>query len=87
VPSLLLEVLSPSNPQHDRLRKRALYARAGVREYWIVSPEAAVVEVLVLEGDKYRTLVRASADELVTSLVLPDLTFAASAVFAIVTEM
>jgi Uma2 family endonuclease len=82
VPDLLLEVLSPSNPEHDRLRKRALYARAGVREYWLVSPEAATVEVLVLAGDQYRTLVRAGGDEPIRSLVLPELAFAVSTIFS-----
>lgn len=80
-PSLVIEVLSPSNPEHDRIRKRALYARGGVREYWIVSPEAATVEVLVLEGGAYRTHLRAGGDEPVTSPLLPDLTFPASLIF------
>jgi Uma2 family endonuclease len=81
-PDLLVEILSPSNPEHDRIRKRALYARGRVPEYWLVSPEAATIEVLVLEGDVYRTLVRAGGDEPVRSVVLPELSFLASAVFA-----
>jgi Uma2 family endonuclease len=80
-PDILVEVLSPSNPEHDRIRKRALYARGGVREYWLVSPEAASIEVLVLDGASYRTHARAAGDEPVTSTVLPDLSFPASAVF------
>jgi Uma2 family endonuclease len=56
--------------------------RAGVREYWIVSPEAAIVEVLALEGGAYRLHVRAGGDETVTSSLLPELTFPASALFA-----
>lgn len=80
-PALVIEVLSPSNPEHDRIRKRALYARGGVREYWIVSPEAATVEVLVLEGGAYRTHLRAGGDEPVTSPLLPDLAFPASRIF------
>ena len=81
-PSLLVEVLSPSNPEWDLITKRALYGRGGVPEYWLVSPEAATVEVLVLAGDLYRTHVRAGGDELVTSPLLPGLSFPASAVFA-----
>ena len=38
VPALLIEVLSPSNPEHDLVVKRAAYARAGVPEYWIIRP-------------------------------------------------
>lgn len=80
-PTLVVEVLSPSNPEHGRITKRALYARAGVREYWLVSPEAAIVEVLVLEGDRYRTHVRAAGDEPVTSTVLPTLQIPAAVAF------
>jgi len=81
IPALLVEILSPSNPAHDLVRKRRLYALAGVPEYWIVSPEARIVEVLTLEGEEYRTHVRAGGDEPVTSKILPGLWFAASAVF------
>lgn len=38
VPTLLIEVLSPSNPEQDTQTKRSAYARAGVPEYWIVRP-------------------------------------------------
>ncbi len=80
-PELVVEVLSPSNPRHDQITKRALYARGGVPEYWLVSPEAAMVEVLVLEGGAYRTHLRAGGDEPVSSVVLPELSFPASAAF------
>ena len=80
-PNLVIEVLSPSNSARDRLTKRDVYARGGVPEYWLASPEAASVEVLVRDGDLYRTHVRAGGDELVTSLVLPELSFSASSIF------
>jgi Uma2 family endonuclease len=38
VPALLVEVLSPTNPDTDLRIKRGAYARAGVPEYWIVRP-------------------------------------------------
>jgi Uma2 family endonuclease len=46
-PDLAIEVLSPGprNEQRDRELKLKLYARRGVREYWIVSWERRQVEV------------------------------------------
>ena len=45
VPDLVVEVLS-ANRTYDRVTKRVLYAEAGVREYWIVDPDEATVEII-----------------------------------------
>ena len=45
-PDLVVEILSPSNPRHDLVRKRELYARHGIPEYWIVEPDAETVLAL-----------------------------------------
>ena len=50
-PDLVIEVLSPSNRGHDLLTKRALYGRAGVREYWVVDPVARTIGILVVDRD------------------------------------
>jgi Uma2 family endonuclease len=78
-PNLLIEVLSPSNPTHDLVTKRDLYARGGVLEYWLVDPDAATIEILALAGDHYRTHVRAAGDLPVSSTVLAGLSFPAAA--------
>src|SRR4051812_1576529 len=39
---LTIEILSPTTARADRLRKRTLYQREGVPEYWIVDPDARV---------------------------------------------
>ncbi|MCI6284203.1 Uma2 family endonuclease [Selenomonas sp.] len=44
-PDLVVEVLSPSTMNYDRGPKLEAYSRAGVREYWLVSPLARTVEV------------------------------------------
>ena len=66
-PDLVVEVLTPSNRVHDLLRKRALYGLAGVREYWIVSPEARTLEILILDRDALQTVATASGADYVSS--------------------
>lgn len=80
-PALVIEVLSPGNARYDRITKLEAYARGGVREYWLVSPEAETIDVLVLEGDSYRVHQHATGDDLVTSTVLTELSFPVSEAF------
>ncbi|MCL2221515.1 MAG: Uma2 family endonuclease [Oscillospiraceae bacterium] len=54
-PDLAVEVLSPSNPNHDRVLKFNKYREAGVREFWIVDPTAKTVAVNILTGGYYTT--------------------------------
>lgn len=44
-PDLVVEVLSPSSEIKDRIIKYKKYKNAGVREYWIVDPDAEVITV------------------------------------------
>lgn len=46
---LVVEVLSPSTPRHDRFTKRRRYQEARVPLYWIVDGEARQVEVWIPE--------------------------------------
>ena len=57
-PDLVIEIISPGTEERDRHYKKTLYARHGVREYWIVDPEAKAIEVYV-PGEKGFELVKA----------------------------
>ena len=55
VPDFIAEILSPSNRFHDMFRKLNLYRLAGVREYWLVDPEARRVTVYNFEKEELPT--------------------------------
>ena len=44
LPLLVIEIISASSASRDRILKRRRYQRAGIAEYWIVDPEARLVE-------------------------------------------
>ncbi len=71
-PDLIVEVLSPGNPMHDRRTKFQIYAQAGVREYWLVDPDACAVDIYVLRGQAYAPLGSFGPDEQTRSEVLAD---------------
>jgi len=47
-PDLVIEILSPATAERDQTYKKTLYARHGVREYWIVDPEEKTIKVMTL---------------------------------------
>ena len=50
---LVVEVVSPDDPDRDLVEKRADYAEGGIPEYWIADPRDETITVLALEGDAY----------------------------------
>ncbi len=80
-PDLVIEIVSDSSRRLDRLTKRNLYQRAGVREYWIVDPEACVVSVYTLSDGVYRTASAYGADASIRVGILDDCTIDLSLVF------
>jgi Uma2 family endonuclease len=71
-PDLLVEVSSPATRRLDLIKKRALYEREGVAEYWFVDLEEDVVDVyrLGLDGH-YGAPTTLQRGEVLTCLAAP----------------
>jgi Uma2 family endonuclease len=81
--ALLLIEVSDSSLAYDRGVKLALYARAGIPEYWIVDVDGRMVETFrtpTVGG--YRETRRFARDEVIAPLSFPDVTFRVSELFA-----
>ena len=81
---LAIEVVSPGsgNRERDLVDKRRDYAKAGVREYWIVDPEEKTITVLALSGKSFKVHGVFKDGEDATSKLLKGFKVAVSDVFA-----
>lgn len=82
VPSLVVEILSPSTALRDRMEKREVYARNGVDEYWIVDPRTRTVTVFRLGASGYDEGTIFARGR-ISSAVLPDLSISVEEVFSV----
>lgn len=73
-PDLAVEVLSPGRRRRDRVDKKELYERFGVREYWIIDPEAQTIEVYALEKGVFKLHALAEKGEVAASKLLSGFT-------------
>ena len=73
VPDLVVEILSTRTASRDRGEKKAIYERAGVREYWLVDSRARTVVRFARVRDRFDRGSTSSAGEAVESIVLAGL--------------
>ena len=80
-PDLVVEILSQSTAQRDWTQKRELYARHGVKEMWLIDPDAKIVwQAFLNEGELAVVNVRTEGETL-TSPTLGGFTINLSEVF------
>ena len=81
VPDLLVEIISKSSFHLDTIEKKELYEKYGVKEYWIVLPEYATLEIYTLDGNQYKLFSAATDDQTVKSKLLSGLSFSVAQLF------
>lgn len=84
-PDLVVEIVSPGaeNERRDRVAKRQLYGKYGMKEYWVVDPYQRTIEVYLLKGQRLKLkAVYSEKDELASS-VLSGFSCKAASVFGI----
>jgi Uma2 family endonuclease len=69
-PDLVVEVISPGSLRRDRYEKRELYARFGVKEFWLADVANRSIEVLSLQAGGYRLSSCATGEGKIRSGVL-----------------
>lgn len=72
-PDLVIEVLSPSTEKRDRTVKLKMYAKFGVREYWMAKEKTATVEIFRLQKGELVLVARLGKSDTLTSPLFPGL--------------
>ena len=80
-PDLVVEVLSPANSRQEVQDKLYDYQIIGVREAWIISPEARTVEVLQITPERRRRSGLYGLEDMIISHVLADLHLTVDEIF------
>lgn len=82
-PELVIEIVSPGaeNARRDRVAKRHLYGKYGVKEYWVVDPEQQVIEIYRSENSSLELAGSFADDDKITTPLLPDFESAVGSIF------
>ena len=70
-PDIVVEILSPGNNAKELKNKYEIYEEAGVKEYWVVSPQNQTFILHTLTDRTYRPSRLMTTGDIVTSSELP----------------
>jgi len=80
-PDLIIEIISESTSKKDINDKYQVYEEAGVREYWIVFPDEALIKCYVLKNDEFILNEEYTKGDIASPAIFPDLSFEMDRVF------
>ncbi len=80
-PDLVVEILSLSTAERDQTFKRSLYAKHGVKEYWLVDTDAKTVTVLLKDPQGFTEVCVCGAGQTQDSLTLKGFTINPDEIF------
>ena len=80
-PDIVVEILSPGNNTKELKKKYEVYETAGVKEYWVVSPQNQFVVIYTLTNGKFHASRFLTTGDIITSSVLPGFTLDLEEVF------
>lgn len=80
-PDLVIEIMSQDR-ERDQVIKKKLYAKYGIKEYWLVDSETQTVEIMRLNEKGYRPVALFEARDILTSAALSSLKLDLTKIFA-----
>ena len=81
VPFLIAEVISQESQERDRGYKKNMYAKLGVKEYWVASPYSENIEVYYLKAGCYELVTTYTKTDSFQLNSLPDYKIDMSKIF------
>ncbi|MBS1526696.1 MAG: Uma2 family endonuclease [Bacteroidetes bacterium] len=82
-PDIVVEILSPGNNEKELRNKYEAYEEAGIKEYWIVSPQdKTFLKYTLAPNGRYEPSKLMTMGDVITTPVLPGFTLDLETVFA-----
>lgn len=81
-PDIVVEILSPGNNKKELRNKYEVYEEAGVKEYWIVSPQDKTFLKYTLTANQYQPSKLMTIGDIITTPILPGFELDLETVFA-----
>lgn len=69
-PDITIEIVSSNSAYRDLVKKKNLYAKFYVKEYWIVMPEEKAIEIYTLKEKNYHLYKSFTENDTLTSPIL-----------------
>ena len=80
-PELVVEILSPKTRRLDLMNKKQEYARAGVKELWIIDPEPRTIMIHQFASGGGENVRQINEEDTLSTDLLPGFNLASETIF------